>query len=237
MRIVLVLFDIDGTLLVTRGVGISAVLQSCREIFGREVESEARQFSGGMDPLIWRELCARHGFSGADAHHDRFRARYRELLEERLRAPGASIALPGVADLLRALAADGRLSLGLLTGNYPETGRMKIAAAGLDPELFEVAAWGIDGSHRRDLPRVAVERLRERTGRAVAGPDVLVIGDTPKDVDCAQAWGCRSLAVATGLYGMAELAAAGADRVVADLGDVRGIAEWITAPLCHDSRN
>ncbi len=119
------------------------------------------------------------------------------------------------------------LTLGVLTGNYPETGRLKLEAAGLDTAWFPVAAWGSDAASRRDLPPLAMRRHETLTGRRLEPGHVVVIGDTPHDVDCARASGCRSLAVATGPYRADDLVASGADLVVEDLSGTESLVKWI----------
>jgi phosphoglycolate phosphatase len=229
----LVLFDIDGTLLLSKGAGMQCFLQAGSELFAREFSREGLYFGGGLDPLIWRSLCALNGIpeSAAAEQHDRFRVRYAQHLQARLASGTLAQALPGVPELLAALgarAARGEGTVGLLTGNYPETGALKLAAAGLSPEQFPVAAWGCDGGHRRDLVPVALARCEERTGRRVRPEEVVIVGDTPHDVDCAAAHGCRSLGVATGAHPVEELAACGATRAVADLSDTGDILAWMT---------
>jgi phosphoglycolate phosphatase len=225
----LVLFDIDGTLLLSRGAGMQCFLEAGRELFARDFHREGMQFGGGLDPLIWRSLCALNGVSEAEAreHHDRFRASYAGHLRARLAAGQLAWPLPGVPELLAALAARAAPAVGLLTGNYPETGEIKLRAAGLSMEHFRVAAWGCDGEHRRELVPVALRRFTEVTGRTARAGEVVIVGDTPHDIDCAAAHGCRSLGVATGAHGVAELEACGATRAVADLSDTADILDWL----------
>jgi phosphoglycolate phosphatase len=253
----LILFDIDGTLLLSRGVGMQCFLDAGRGLFAREFRRDGMNFGGGLDPLIWRSLCALNGVSEADAreHHDRFRAAYADNLRARLAAGSLAYALPGVPELLAALAARAQadattgteatdradltgtsratrasrdaLTVGLLTGNYPETGELKLRSAGLSMDHFRVAAWGVDGDHRRELLPVALRRFAEHTGRTVPAEEVVIVGDTPHDIDCAVANGCRSLGVATGSHPVEELAACGATRAVADLSDTADILGWL----------
>jgi len=224
----LVLFDIDGTLLLSRGASMQCFRAAGRELFAREFETGGTNFSGGLDPLIWRAMCERNGVPDPDAHHAAFRSAYGRLLAARLAEGGVAYALPGVTALLDALSQiESRVTVGLLTGNYPETGCLKLAAAGLDVERFAVAAWGTDGGHRRDLLPVALARHAVRTGRRLAAERVVIVGDTPHDVDCAAAHGARSLAVATGLHPIAELQAAGATLALPDLSDTARVVGWL----------
>jgi phosphoglycolate phosphatase len=217
----LILFDIDGTLLLTERAGVASMLVAGRELFGEHFSFDGIAVAGRLDSLIWRDLCARNGVDDTQANHDRFRARYGQALAVRLTDDPTARALPGVTTLLNDLRRRDALVLGLLTGNYPETGRLKIASAGIDPDQFLVAAWGIDGAARRELPPVAMRRHRELLGRDVAPAHVTIIGDTPHDVDCAKHNGCRVVAVATGSFTTEQLADAGADLVVTNLEDPR----------------
>ena len=228
----LVLFDIDGTLLSTRRLGVECMRQAVFELFAVEADFASVSLPGGLDPLIWRALCEANGIASQPADHERFRACYARILGERLAAePGRARALPGIPRLLEALAARAGCTLGLLTGNYPETSALKIAAAGLDFARFEVAAFGCDAPDRRGLVPVALERYALRAARPLGPERVAVIGDTPRDVDCARAHGARCLAVATGVYGVEELAAAGADLALADLADTAAVLAWLEAAI------
>jgi phosphoglycolate phosphatase-like HAD superfamily hydrolase len=227
----LVLFDIDGTLLLSRGASLRNYRIAAAELFGRELHADGMRTAGGLDPLIWRALCGVNGIGAeeAEARHAAFRAAYARHLGRELSAGGVAYALPGVPALLDALAARADVTLGLLTGNYPETGRLKLEAAGLPSARFPVAAWGVDGGHRRDLVPVALTRCEQVIGRAPPPEEVVIIGDTPHDVDCALAHGCRALGVATGGSDADELHAAGAHHVLSDLSDTPAVLACLGA--------
>jgi phosphoglycolate phosphatase len=108
--------------------------------------------------------------------------------------------------------------LGLLTGNVEEGARAKLAPTGLLPH-FAFGAYGSDSALRPDLPAVAVARAAALNGRSYTGKQVVVVGDTPSDIDCGAHLGVRTVAVATGRYSVEELIAHGADRVFADFSD------------------
>jgi phosphoglycolate phosphatase-like HAD superfamily hydrolase len=133
----------------------------------------------------------------------------------------------GVVDLVHALAHEQGVELGLLTGNYPATGRLKVKHAGLDPDLFKVNAFAMDGTTRRDLPPVALARYRERHGSPLDPARAIIIGDTPKDVDCALHNGCRVLGVATGEFAVEALRDCGAHHVVDKLSPIAPVLEWL----------
>jgi len=227
---VLALWDIDGTLLKSEHAGIHAMLEALHELHpGKTFSFDGIEVSGRLDPLIYRELAARHGIAGDDAAHASFRATYAERLRTRLAARNTVRALAGVGELVRALHDHAHWEQGLLTGNYEPTGFLKVTRAGLDPAHFRINACADHGATRRDLPPVAIRRYQEATGRTVPPERVVIIGDTPLDVDCAHHNGCRCLAVATGIHPPDELRAAGADLVVDDLSDVAGILRWLEA--------
>ncbi len=223
----LILFDIDGTLLLTNRAGLTAMKAATSELYGDEITFEGVDFAGRLDPLIWAAVVEPHDID-AEAEHDRFRAEYARQLRKAFDETATSNLLPGVRELVEALDAREDITLGLLTVNYPETGEMKITAAGMDPGLFPIAAWGCDGPQRRDLTPVAMQRYEEKYGQPIASDRVLVIGDTIHDVECATVHGCRSLAVATGpMYSIHQLQDTGADLVVEDLSDTKRILTWI----------
>jgi len=229
----LVLFDVDGTLLLSKGASMRCYKAAAREIFGRELQAEGMRTAGGLDPLIWLAMCAANGIGAteAEAEQSRFRAAYTRILAAELARGDVAYALPGVPALLDALCdggdAERRVHIGLLTGNYPETGLLKLQAAGIAADRFMVAAWGDEAERRPDLVPLARERHARRSGRALPAERVVIVGDTPHDVECARVHGCRSLAVATGGSTRAELEASGASRVVDDLSDTGRILDWL----------
>lgn len=227
----LILFDIDATLLTTTRAGVRAMGLAGRELCGDSFDEHRIEYSGRLDPLIIRDLLTLHGATADAAAIDRFRGRYRAHLEQLLVDRSLAQPCPGVMDLLAALPPVRGVSLGLLTGNFPETGEMKLRAAGIDPALFTVAAWGCDSPHdppaRDHLPPVALERFAAKHQRKIDPARAVIIGDTPHDVSCARAHGLRSLAVATGMFTVDELAEAGADRAVATVEDTQDIVRWL----------
>ncbi len=223
----LVLFDIDGTLLHTLSAGIHAMRSALRDLHGIEADFGKVEIHGRLDTLIWRELGAVHGFPVDDDAHAVFKRTYSGHLERRFAAENTAKAFEGTHELVQAVRAMSGVTCGLLTGNYEPTGRLKVRCAGFDPDHFVVNAWGDDGPDRPSLVPVAMRRYREMHGRDVAPRDVLIIGDTPYDVHCAKAHGARVLAVATGHFDVDSLRAAGADRVERDLRGTPGLVEWI----------
>jgi phosphoglycolate phosphatase len=224
----LVLLDIDGTILLTHGEGVAAFGDAGQELYGRHFTIQGVDFSGRLDALIWKDLLAHNNVPEHLHDESIFRTVYGQHLTTRMSKSGAAHLLPGVRDLVEALHRLDHVTLGVLTGNYPETGQLKIKSAGLDPELFRVAAWGCEGASRRDLPPVAMRRHAAMRGTSLDPDDVVIIGDTPHDIDCAKAHGCRSIGVATGAFSVDQLRACGADLAVTSLANTRSMLEWIT---------
>ncbi len=217
----LLLFDVDGTILRTNRVGVEAMHEVGRRIFGEEFQWDI-ETAGGLDPAIFAELANRNGIEDHHRHHDQFHDQYIELLEAALRAnPHKVVVMPGIHSLIAALqhrrAERGDVVLGLLTGNYTRAVPIKLQAAAVDLSVFEITAFGDEGSIRPDLTALAMKRFEQRFGCRCDPRRVIVIGDTPRDIDCAHAHGCLALAVATGSYSVEQLQQAGADVAVSDL--------------------
>ena len=203
----LVLFDIDGTLLLSDGAGRRAIMRALREVFGT-TGPEDYHFDGKTDPQIVRELMRLAGLTDAhiDADMERLLSRYVTCLHEELQAPGKrAYTLPGVPELLDALERETEVVLGLLTGNLRQGALAKLGAVGLDASRFRVGAYGSDHEQRTELPAVALERARAELGHAFSGDAVIVIGDTPADLTCGRAVGAHAIGVATGRYAVEEL--------------------------------
>lgn len=214
----LVLFDIDGTLL-SGGPAKDAFKRALVEVFGTAGPIGEWEFSGKTDPQIARELLGEAGLRDEeiDAGFPRLWSRYLAEMESRLpeRPPRA---LPGVPELLMELSGRGTVALALLTGNVAEGARLKLAAAGL-ASWFAVGAFGSDREKRNELPTIAVRRARDHWGVEFSARSVVVVGDTPRDVDCGRCHGARTVAVATGRFGEGVLRETGADVVLRDLGE------------------
>lgn len=226
----LVLFDIDGTLLVTKRSGIEAMRRAGADLFGEGFTADGVDFSGRLDPVIIAQLLARNDREATPESMSSMRLGYASHLDRLLR-PGVATLLPGVLELVSALALVPELTLGLLTGNYSDTGTLKLERSGLGAGPFTIRAWAEDASpadpRREDLPPVAMQRHAHRTGVPSRAETVLIIGDTPHDVGCARAHGCASLAVATGRFSAGELASHSPTRCVADLSQTEAMVDWI----------
>jgi phosphoglycolate phosphatase-like HAD superfamily hydrolase len=210
----LLLFDLDGTLLVTHGAGVRAMVRAGRRVFGDHFSLDGVLISGGLDPDLVRRAARLAGEVEPRAH-ERFQELYAvELSRELETCEPRAQALPGVHALLTALRQRRDVTLGLLTGNYRRTGALKLSCVGIGLDWFALHVWGDQAPTR---PALVAHAVRESCG--VTPDRVIVIGDTPRDVECAKANGCRCLAVATGGYAHDDLVQTGADVVAADLSD------------------
>lgn len=221
----LVLFDIDGTLIYSGGAGVRALNRALEDLTGIPEGFATVDCAGKTDPQIIREGFRQWRLSLDDGMMERFIQRYLHHLPGEV-GRGLGHLKPGVLSLLQSLEAMGGVHLGLLTGNLEAGARIKLEPFELNP-FFPLGAFGSDCEDRNRLLPVAVARLKERRGKAVAFSHCVVIGDTPRDVFCARVHGARSLAVATGPYSMEELKGSGADLVVSDLQDTEAILGWI----------
>ena len=222
----LLLFDIDATLLKSGGAGMRAMMRVNEEIFAGQLRWDGVEAAGNLDPLIWAAAAQASGLLGDTAHHQQFHDAYIERLAIELEASAAARQLellPGVIGLLGVLRDREQqrndLVLGLLTGNYTRAVPIKLAAVGIDPAWFSITAFGDEAADRPGLVELALQRYEQRFGRAAVKNRVIVIGDTPKDVQCARAHGCIAFGVATGRYSLETLREAGADYAVRDLAD------------------
>ena len=227
----LILFDIDGTLIYADGAGKRAIHAALDDVFGPTHPIPGYTFGGRTDPEIVRDLlrASGRGDDEIEAGLERLWALYLANLEREIRAIDVH-PLPGVSGLLdRVEEAGGEVVLGVLTGNLREGARIKVDAAGLGFERFRVGAFGSDHAHRAELPAIAIHRARERTGVTFSGKEIVIVGDTPKDVACGEHLGVRTIATATGTYSVDDLAACGPDHLFPDLSDTEAVWRAVTA--------
>jgi len=233
----LVLFDIDGTLVLTGGAGLRAMNRAFAEVVGAPTgltgagHTEALNgipVAGRTDWIILRDTLAR---LGRELDHDlfgRIRERYVTHLGQEIEQPGKGFngTLPGVSALLETLHPREDVFLGLLTGNFKDGARIKLQRFDLW-RYFRCGAFGDDSPDRNALVPVALERATACGMPPVAPADVIVVGDTPHDVACAQAVGARPIGVATGGFTADQLRACGAAVVFETLEDTDGFGRLL----------
>ena len=216
----LVLFDIDGTLLLSGGAGVRAMTRAFAEVFGVADAFAASDVAGRTDTFLVTTALQRAGLPDTPEQHLRFRAAYAGILREEMLQPprGRCGLMPGVTELLDALQADDGAHLALLTGNFEPAAYTKLGHFGID-RFFTWGAFGEESADRNELARVARRRAEERALPAAVRDRIVVVGDTPHDIACARAIDARVIAVATGNFSTDALADAGADVVLPDLSD------------------
>ncbi len=234
----LILFDIDMTLVETDHIGITLLEAAGREVFKTSFTADGIIFGGGLDPNIICDMLTNNKQQVTPENINALRINYHRGLSELAAQRPIARALPGAHDLVNATREHDQIqAIGVLTGNYPETGAIKLTSAGFNPEHFTINAWG-DASthqkpHRSHLPPVAIAAFAAANQRQIEPDQVIVIGDTIHDVTCALDNNCRALAVATGHATRQELQDAGAHLVVDDLTHTQDLLEWIMTAPAH----
>lgn len=221
----LLLFDIDGTLILSGGAGLRAMTRAFARLYGIADGLAGVNLSGRTDNSILRDALAKFDLPDTEEVEAEFKALYFELLAEEMPLPvdGKRI-MPGVAELLEALASRPEVHLGLLTGNWQTSGYLKLADFGLD-RYFQFGAFADDSSIRDELLPFAVERFERRHKLRPQPEEVYVIGDTPYDIRCARPHGARAVAVAAASHSLTDLAAWSPDHLFADLTDTAAALE------------
>jgi phosphoglycolate phosphatase len=213
-----ILFDIDGTLIVSGGAGAQSWREAFDELYGVPADIGQYTDAGMTDPEVGRRTFERViGRPPAARELARLLSRRNSLLPKAVaESPGYRV-LPGVKELLPRLGEEGYL-LGLTTGGVETAAHIKLERAHLN-RYFHFGGYGSDSSDRAELTRKAIGRASRILGAPLSGEQVLDVGDTPHDVDAANAVGVVSVGVATGHYSTDQLEEAGADFVLSTLED------------------
>ncbi|WP_407987623.1 HAD family hydrolase [Kitasatospora sp. CMC57] len=223
----IVLWDIDHTLIDNAGVSKEIYAAAFAALAGA-APTGAASTEGRTDRLIMREMFRRHGLpepGWSDVESALAEAGAQRLGELRRRGT----ALPGVRDALKAVSEQDGWVSSVLTGNIAANARVKLAAFGLDPLLdLRVGAYGADAVDRPDLVGIARQRVHQLRGLPTDTPVVLV-GDTPRDVEAALVAASGIIGVATGIHSRDELVSAGAPVVLPDLSDTAGLLRLLTS--------
>jgi phosphoglycolate phosphatase len=226
MQKILILWDIDGTILHSGGAGMKA-LEAALGVFGVSGSLAGIEFAGRTDPWIVRQIFARFGIDHTPQNFSRYIEGYIALLPDIFRKSSARV-LPGVAKILGQAAEHPAVVQGLLTGNLRRGAETKLGFYGLW-KFFPVGAFADDSEVRNELGPHALRRARDHWGLDFPVERVWIVGDTPHDVACARAIGARAMAVATGGFKAAELAGHGPDVILENLDDAAAFWEAICA--------
>ena len=219
------LFDIDGTLVLSGGAGARALVRAFEDVFGVSGGLDSIPMAGRTDAWIAAQMAAAHGLESGEEQFRLFHDTYVGYLVDEIHLPGPRKGvLPGVGALLDMLATRDDVYLALLTGNFRRGAEIKLEHFGLW-RYFETGAFGDAAHDRNELLWRAMANVEAAGGPTVRPSDVVIIGDTPLDVAVAVAGGARSLGVATGGYDVDALRASGADAVLPDLSDAEAVLE------------
>jgi phosphoglycolate phosphatase len=208
-----VLFDIDGTLLVTGGAGAVAWQRAFHELHGVDADIEEHTEAGMTDPeiaeIVFREVIGR---DGSDAELAEAIGGYLSHLAEAAAQSNGYRVMPGIEELLPRLREQGVL-LGLVTGNVEAAAHIKLAHGDLN-RFFAFGGYGSDSRDRTELTERALERGGVVAGAPIDPSAAIAVGDTPRDVAAGHGAGIKVVGVATGSYSVQQQREAGADWAI-----------------------
>ncbi|MEO8539901.1 MAG: HAD hydrolase-like protein [bacterium] len=222
----ILLFDIDMTMVKTQGAGRGAMELAFAREFGVEHATEGILFDGRTDRGIFFEVLERHGLGGDAllANFERFGEAYLEMLPGWIAQKGG-VVLPGVRALLTALESEDAI-LGLATGNMRRGAAHKLGHFGLW-DRFAGGGFGDHHTVRAELVAAGVAELAALFDVDAGSAEVIVLGDTPLDVEAAHGAGAKALGVGTGRFTAEELADSGAEFALPDLSDTARVLELL----------
>lgn len=214
----LLLFDIDGTILLTNGAGTRAANRAFEKIYGHSGAMDGVDAAGKTDPLILREMFGnRLSRDYTTDEAEKLFGEYVIFLEEEVENSPIDI-MPGIPYLLENLSSRKDILLGIATGNIERGARIKLRRAGLYRH-FRAGGYGSDSWNREELIRIAIGRAKSLLTDGDDFEKIYVIGDTPHDIVHGRATGAVTVAVATGRYSAAELSKHEPDYVFEHFGD------------------
>jgi phosphoglycolate phosphatase len=224
---ILILFDVDGCLISTGGAGARAWHRAFQTLYGIPADIGVSSEAGMTDPDVGRLTFASVlGREPTDRELSRLLGTYLDGLGDEVARSSGYRVMPGVQALLPRLVSAGVL-LGIVSGALEAAAHIKLARGGLT-RFFSFGGYGSDSRDRGELTRRAIERAEQICGHAVDSRRVLVVGDTPRDVDAAHAAGAVAVGVATGKYTIEQLRVAGADYALATLeSPLPGVPEFL----------
>ena len=223
----LILFDIDGTLLVIDALADLAFRAMTKEVYGVECSFKEIIYAGMTDPRILEEVLKLRGIDDETIQtcYDEAIERYCDYFDYFARGNSYHVTVfPGVIPLLNALEQMPEMHIAILTGNLEYTGWKKLELAGLK-QHFPFGAFGSDSKVRSELVGIALKRAEDKYGITYKNKNVIIIGDSPHDVLCGKSYGVTSIAVATGHSSAEELKNYEPDYVFRDLGDYEQVLE------------
>lgn len=228
----LILFDVDGTLLITGGATTRCIWRAAEATFGRALD-RCPLIAGQLDQQLFLSIARHCGIADGPAYLEPYKLRYIAELEAELQKTRHQVkVMPGIVELLEKLSQQSPDTVvGLLTGNFRESTMLKLRYAGLDRFNFPIGAFAEDGNERADLVGAALRQF-SALGEISEPGKAIIVGDTPRDITTARQTGCKVLAVATGAYSLAQLESERPDAAVANLTDPTPLYELLE-PIHH----
>lgn len=227
----ILLFDIDGTLIrpVRRPEYRGLMREMLMEIFGTCGRISEVDFGGRTDLSIYREALECEGIT-MEAIRERLPVVETKMVEilAGLAATGEVFRLcRGVRELLEAMSEDKQFFPSLLTGNVERLAEAKLQVVGIHHYFQGRGAFGSDAEDRDHLPEIAAQRMREHFRRHIEPEQLVIIGDTPRDISCARYFGAKVIAVATGVYTLDHLKSYAPDALLEDMGDTQAMLKLL----------
>ena len=223
------MFDIDGTLIDTGGAGQRSILHMLEEVFQVSAPVEGIPTAGRTDHSIMVDLFEFFNIANTSENRQRFEQGYLKLLAEKLLEHQGRV-LPGIREILESLSQQENVDLGLLTGNFEQGAKQKLAHYELQ-QYFDFGAYGDHHADRDDVAHEALRQIRERhAAELLERTSVWVLGDTPNDITCARAIGANVIAVATGVYSLEELRQYEPDYLFEHFEDVHAVLTLFEPP-------
>jgi phosphoglycolate phosphatase-like HAD superfamily hydrolase len=227
-----VLFDVDGTLLITGGATTRCIWRAAEATVGRALD-RCPLTAGLLDPELYFCIARHNRIERPEASLADYTQRYFQELESELEKTRDRVkVMPGVETILEELQNSPLAVTGILTGNFKCATELKLRFAGLGRFTFPVRAFGEDAPTRSELVAVALRRYCRSTGQCVTQVQTIIVGDTPRDIAAARSAGCKVLSVATGMYSLAQLRAENPDAAVENLLDIGPLRELIEQITC-----
>ena len=224
----LILWDIDGTIIISHGAGVRAMERALTKRFGVTCDLGKIDWAGRTDSWITGEVFRHVGLPETPQNSHDYLETYLELLPAELREGRQGQVLPGVLELLEQLHLRKDLAQGLLTGNLRRGAELKLTYYKVW-HYFEFGAFADDSPRRNDLGPHALRRAKERHAVEFDPANTFIIGDTPHDIECGKVIGARTIGVATGRYSVDELRACGPTAVFSDFADTAAFLRVIDA--------
>jgi phosphoglycolate phosphatase len=224
----LILWDIDGTLIVSHGAGVRAMEKALAQRFGVTMDLSAIDWAGRTDSWITGEVFRHVGLPDTPQNSHDYLEAYLELLPQELASGPQGQVLPGIFELLETLHHRTDLAQGLLTGNLRRGAEFKLTHYKVW-HYFEFGAFADDSPLRNDLGPHALRRAKEKHAVEFTPDRTVIIGDTPHDIECGKVIGAHTIAVATGKFSVQELSAHQPTAVFEDFADTAAFLKVIDA--------